>query len=337
VNRDSLQTPETGADELFVKLNKSTLVNNPGRCYSEFRKKLVPQWSVVWRDLTLGWLALAAIVSAEILFSNHGIIFSLLGALVGAVLIGFTLAYIMLFLHEAAHWNIHPDKKWNDLLCNVFCCGIGGMDVQSYRLIHWEHHRHFGESMDTEVTYRDPLNLRFIVESLLGIRALKVVLLRRRKLQASGDKSKPRLTSGRYALLGGMAFNGIFLLTLLYVHQWGAIASWVCGVLVFFPFFGALRQLLEHRGELLGAAAKRGEAIYFATNRLFGDGLIASTFGGAGFNRHLLHHWEPQISYTRLHELEDFLLDTEASTYLRARRTTYWRTFTKLFFAVPSR
>ena len=35
-----------------------------------------------------------------------------------------------------------------------------------------------------------------------------------------------------------------------------------------------------------------------------GDGPLASTLGGAGFNRHLLHHWEPKISYTRFRELE---------------------------------
>ena len=93
----------------------------------------------------------------------------------------------------------------------------------------------------------------------------------------------------------------------------------------------ALRQLLEHRGELPAPAEARAHVVCFATNRIFGDGILASTLGGAGFNRHLLHHWDPLISYTRLRELENFLLETEAEPYLRARQTTYWRTFGHLF------
>lgn len=64
-----------------------------------------------------------------------------------------------------------------------------------------------------------------------------------------------------------------------------------------------------------------------AVNRLFGDGPLASTLGGAGFNRHLLHHWEPQISYTRLRELEVYLLRTDAAEGVRMRQSTYLETF----------
>ena len=53
--------------------------------------------------------------------------------------------------------------------------------------------------------------------------------------------------------------------------------------------FATLRQLLEHRpapGQIAGAAV----------TRMFGTDLFSRTFGGAGFNRHLLHHIEPQVS-----------------------------------------
>ena len=64
---------------------------------------------------------------------------------------------------------------------------------------------------------------------------------------------------------------------------------------------------------------------------MFGDGLIASTFGGAGFNRHMLHHWEAQISYTRLKDLEKFLLDTEASDIIKTNLPGYFQIFCRLF------
>ena len=67
------------------------------------------------------------------------------------------------------------------------------------------------------------------------------------------------------------------------------------------------------------------------TNRIFGDGIMSAMLGGAGFNRHLLHHWDPQLSYTRLRDLEAFLLETELAASVEDSRTTYGRAFSSLF------
>ena len=72
-------------------------------------------------------------------------------------------------------------------------------------------------------------------------------------------------------------------------------------------------------------------------NKLFGSGPLASTLGGAGFNRHLLHHWEPQLSCTRLAELERFLENTELKPALDAHRTSYVREWLRLFGSRPAR
>jgi hypothetical protein len=88
---------------------------------------------------------------------------------------------------------------------------------------------------------------------------------------------------------------------------------------------------LEHRDENARRDVDYAHTPHGAINRLFGDGPLASTLGGAGFNRHLIHHWEPQISYTRLREVEQFLMETPAAEDLRHRQTTYVRTFARLF------
>jgi len=64
---------------------------------------------------------------------------------------------------------------------------------------------------------------------------------------------------------------------------------------------------------------------------MFGRGPFSSIFGGAGFNRHLLHHWEPSVSYTNLPALEAYLLDTEAAPLIEMRRSSYFKTFARLF------
>lgn len=190
--------------------------------------------------------------------------------------------------------------------------------------------------MDTEISYFDPLNIKFLVEALLGIRALKVIFVRRKKLQ--NEKAREEVSSQAkpkpYTLIGGFIFNLAYLFLLLYFQQWALILAWTGGVLVFFPFFGALRQLLEHRNEYADPTLDYTEVAHGAIHRLFGDGLIASTLGGAGFNRHLLHHWESQVSYTRLRELEHYLMGTECVAYLQERQTTYWGTFWRMFHPV---
>jgi fatty acid desaturase len=66
---------------------------------------------------------------------------------------------------------------------------------------------------------------------------------------------------------------------------------------------------------------------------MFGVGPLASTFGGAGFNRHLLHHWEPTVPYPRLAELERYLADTIAGPIIETRRCTYLATAAALWRA----
>jgi hypothetical protein len=102
-------------------------------------------------------------------------------------------------------------------------------------------------------------------------------------------------------------------------------------MLIFFPLFSSVRNVLEHRDEVAGSEVNYYNTPRIPVNRMFGDGLFASTFGGAGFNRHMLHHWEPHISYTRLKDLETFLLDTEASDLIKTNSSGYLQTFGRLF------
>jgi fatty acid desaturase len=107
--------------------------------------------------------------------------------------------------------------------------------------------------------------------------------------------------------------------------------AWIGGVLFVFPFFVSLRQVLEHRAEDADPGVDYTQVNHGPVNRLFGDGPVATTLGGAGFNRHALHHWEPTVSYTRLSEIEDFLMRTDAAALVRSRRTTYSAIFLRLF------
>jgi len=289
---------------LRARINAET-----GGAYATFRTSLKPGYAAVWRDIAGGYLALAATVALVGLGGIAAVPF-------GAAAIGFTIAYLQLFIHEAAHFGLAAGRETNDRLANRLICWQVGTDIASYRATHWEHHRALGGPEDTEVSYRNRLSPGFVAAMLTGIHALRVFMARK---QAPAKES----TRSIRPLVVGAAVHLLILAALVAAGWWPAALAWIGGMAIFFPFFATMRQLLEHRP----ATREDGNA---AVTRLFGDDPFSRLFGGAGFNRHMLHHLEPQVSCTRLADLEAFLMTTSARAELDARRSTYWAAFAAL-------
>ena len=77
-----------------------------------------------------------------------------------AVLVGYVLAFLQLFLHEAAHHNLAADRRLNDRLCNAAIAWHLGADAGRYRFTHLAHHRNHGLTTDTERSYFHALTPR---------------------------------------------------------------------------------------------------------------------------------------------------------------------------------
>ncbi len=241
---------------------------------------------------------------------------------------GLWIDYIFLFEHEAAHYNIAPNKKLNDILSNVFLGLIVGFDIQFYRVIHFNHHRYLGTSKDTENTYFNALSWKFLFKSLTGIRLIELMTSRKNTMAA--DMTEEIIKKNKVMLFASLGLNFVIVCTLLLAGFWQVALVWAIALGGTFPFFHSIRQILEHRGEEALENVDYRVVDQGVTNRMFGSGLFSFVYGPAGFNRHLLHHWEPQISYTRLREVESFLRDTYLAPELGKARTSYFKTFIKL-------
>ena len=289
--------------------------------YARFRETLKADYRIVWRDIAFGYVALAAILlaaaQAQTLWAG------LAAAGLAAIGIGYAIAYIQLFIHEASHWNLAKSHAKSDRLANAFIAWQVGTSVAAYRRVHFLHHGHFGTEKDAERSYAQRLTWRLLAEMLTGIYALRIFLVRS-KAQAPAAEPGTR-KDGKGPLLRGLLIHGTLLAALLYAGAWPAALGWVIGMGVIFPFFATLRPLIEHRAT--PADIRFGLAGRDGVTRMFHDGFLARTFGGAGFSRHLLHHWEANISYTRLADLEAYLDRTSIRSILDARRTTYAKAF----------
>src|SRR5687768_8283878 len=199
----------TGLDAIA----RHDLTDDRGLRYVEFKRSLTARYGVVWFELLLGHFALAATLIALVALQRTWPSAWPVMALFGAAPIGMGVAYIHLFFHEAAHFNIAPSRRINDFCANVFIGSLVGEDIRAYRPIHFDHHRFLGTPQDTERTYFDCLDWRFIVESLTGIKVVRVLLFRGKKLEKkndSGAESKKKSLLNAQLLLA-LALHGTLI------------------------------------------------------------------------------------------------------------------------------
>jgi fatty acid desaturase len=313
-------------------VRRDSLVNSKGVGYRDFKNTLAPRLGLVWGQLALSYLLIAGTTAAIAWMHRMHPRFTPLTIVLGSLFYGYLIAYIKLFFHEAAHYNIARSRRMNDLLANLFIGLLDGQDIKRYREIHFDHHRYLGTPRDTERTYFESINVRFFLEILTGIKPFKIFLRREKVTQEKREGGSAKSKGTLLVQLGlGMVLNGAFVAGLVFLGYWPAAAAWVVGMAIFYPAFATLRQVLEHRSQGAQASIDYSQVPHGEVHRMFGSGPLASTLGGAGFNRHLLHHFEPQISYTCLGDLEKYLLDTELAAYLQQQRTSYGKTFRQLF------
>lgn len=319
--------PEGVADSPDAQsINLDSLVNRTGIRYPQFRRTLTPRYGKAWLNLSFGYFGLLALGAIAAAVDRNWPAFTVPAILLVGMGMGHVIAYIQLFFHEAAHFNLAPGKALNDILTNLFIGVLTGQNIKKYRIVHFQHHRKLGRTDDTEVSYLDPLNMKLVVSALLGLNTLK------------GFKTWDRYThqksrQGFYdlQLLLGICFNVTLVGLALWLSGPALAGSWILGVLIFFPFFNIIRNLLEHRSYDADPKVDYRQVDHGAIGRMFGDSLLSRFMGGAGFNRHLLHHWEPQVSFTRLPELEAFLAETDCAPILKRNTTTYPRAFIALW------
>lgn len=314
-------------------IDRDKLVDKQGVTFRDFRRGLKPRFGRVWLDLGLGWLAIALCSLLLVwLDARYPHAWPLI-ALLGAMPLAYFIAYVQLFFHEAAHYNLAPTRPMNDLLADVFVGVMIGQTVKAYRVVHFDHHRFLGTTKDTEPSYFAALSVRFLFEVLSGIRLVRVVLSRRAHVKSQTEGKPNASTRGRVMLVLGLALNLGIMLAAAASRCWSLLFAWPFAMLVVHPAINAFRQLLEHRRADARRDVDYSQQDQGIVTRMFGSGPIASTLGGAGFNRHLLHHWDPQLSYTRFVELEVFLHETIAGDAVRSVTTTYARTFVTLLKA----
>lgn len=299
-------------------VRKDSVHSNTGVSYTQFRAQLAPNYRRVAIEIALGWAGLILVGAVLTFLSPKNPLSIALETLVGGAAIGLIISYIHLFYHEATHYLLSPSRRRNDKIANIFMGPLLLSCIEFYRQIHMAHHTYLGTSADTENSYQQELTLGYLIRSLCGERVVSV-LLNRSQTPSVNISAEVRKKNRAFFLLGA-ALHFSTLGLGLYFGAYVFAASWFLGVFCFTPFFGALRQLLEHRTDPIQKAS-----------RVFRRSIFASIFGAAGFRSHALHHWDPSLSYTCFEEVEAFLLTTHLRDDLVESTQSYFSVFKEIF------
>jgi fatty acid desaturase len=307
-----------------------TVVAKNGEVYSAFRNKLNPRYGKVFFDIAKGYFFLLLIIATTIFFEQEFPQWWWIAIIPSGLLIGYIMAYLALFIHEAGHFNIHPNKKINDKIATLLLCLPFGLSMKSYRKIHWQHHLHLGTPEDAEISYFNALTTPFILETITGIHLLKTIT----KKNNNTILTKEQVKQSRLMLMYGALIHVAIITTFMYFSFFATAIAWALAFGVFFPFFATIRQILEHRDELAKSSTDFTQQKHGKVSRLFVTTILNTSFGAAGFTRHMIHHWDPQISYTRLKDIELFLSGSETTaSIINASKTTYHSVLKKLITA----
>lgn len=306
------------------------ITDHAGNSYANFRRTLQPVIWRVWIDIALLYLIQIALYFIMAKYLVAFTITNIILTIVFAILIGFFLASLNLFIHEASHYNIHKDKKTNDQLASIFIGLWFGINIKSYRIVHWQHHEKLGTTEDTEHSYFNALNWKFILATLFGVHLIKILMSRKESINANKEIEVNKKLD-KIMLISGMVCNLILLCLAFYFENYFWIPAWIIGMFSLYPFFNSVRQVMEHRDERAEGNIDYSIINHGKLSRFFKFNLFSYFFGGAGFDKHLLHHWDPQISYTRLGDVANFLKgNDECNEIIKQSKTNYFITFFKL-------
>lgn len=308
-------------------------IENPSSgAWLSFRKTLRPKYGIVWRDIAFSILMTVGGFAAHVFLTmRRGNVFGLETGALFAVWIGFWLNAILTFGHEAAHYNLAPTHERNDALADWTIWLFFPQSTRAYRRSHWQHHLHLGDPQDTEISYHNCLSPWFLAKTLTGVHLAVLVfryVLGHRASPAATEPAQSDSSASRplgiVPMVRTLATHAVFVGVAIALGCYASAIVWLVASALLFPFFASVRQLLEHRSAEAACEIDFSRVTHGPVNRMFGDDLFSQYFGAAGFNRHLLHHWDPTVSYTRFDDMQKFFAGTGYGKDIERARSSYW-------------
>jgi fatty acid desaturase len=236
--------------------------------------------------------------------------------------------------HDAAHFRLLPNKKWNDLVAEVFLAWPILLSNQYFREYHFLHHRHLGTEKDGnriqygthtpsgELTpnwsFPKP-KIHFALWLLLRLSGPAGIIYILRSMHRLFTKG-----TLRYRLLNLLYYASILGLILWFHGGQILLLYWFVPLSTWFIFTNLLRIAGEH------SAIANSHEFYGLTRTTQPSWFDRIFVVPRQISYHLEHHLYPHIPFYRLQDLHDELMKNENFRQQGHVTHTYWQTLQEL-------
>jgi fatty acid desaturase len=200
------------------------------------------------------------------------------------------------WIHEAGHFNLVPNRRWNDLLAAALAGPWVGVSADAYRRTHFPHHsrRTFFVDGDPDTNFLEVGSQRgfrrAVLRDFVGATAVRGFL------RFSGAEEASRFRAAFFAATA--AVHVAVLAFLFWAERLDAYAIYYVSLAVFYPLHNRLRVYGQH---VTLEADGRSTVASSATSRTIDAGWLDRIFWTSP---RLLYHWEhhrhPQLPYRAL-------------------------------------
>ena len=249
-----------------------------------------------WRgilQIALEWLAIAAAILLCKTYWNPMLY------IITVMWIGARQNGLGVMMHEAVHYRLLPNRKWNDWVGEIFTAWPVLVTVNGFRQTHWAHHLHVNKPEDPDwqrkrVYPKSGLDVLFItLKFWLGFHAIRMFIELNR-----AAKIPARLTYLRLSLYGAVVAASIVF------HFWvGLLVYWILPLFTYFLWIIYIRGAAEHFDSIENQDDLLEKTRHIEAN-LFERLLITPNY----IHVHIGHHLYPSVPFYNLRELQRLLM-----------------------------
>ncbi|MBC7928228.1 MAG: fatty acid desaturase family protein [Bryobacteraceae bacterium] len=225
---------------------------------------------------------------------------------------------LLILMHDGAHFLLCRNKKWNDLLSDLFCAFPFGVSTAGYRSTHLKHHEHLNTEDDPDLQQKTgphghPQDWEFpkpsvrvaslFLRDLLG-RGILYLLGGIRYLSKRKSSSVSTSPEQNQAKLLRLIHAVCLIALVLFSGQAGLILyAWLVPLLFILPAILRLRSVAEHFG-------LSRTTLLNSSRNVRGAWWEEFVFAPHNVCLHLDHHLFPYVPWYRLPALHKRLIAT---------------------------
>ena len=247
-------------------------------------------------------------------------------ALPAALVIAALQNHLLILQHEGAHLLLHPNRRWNELLADVFCCIPFFTLEKFYRIFHLTHHKYVGSpERDPEVIFYAHEGYRYarrgggalarmLLLDLAGVHFVVFVRDTLRFLNAQREAGRLEGTTPRDLALYVLVWGGVGAPAVVFGFWRELLLLWVLPQATLLFFLLKLHGYGEHTGATGPTEFERTWVHVFHPLVDFFIYPINSGF-------HLEHHLFPKVPWYHMRRFRRALLADPAFA-ARAEKVT---------------